>query len=224
MRLLTCNRPQIPALLIVSALCSPGGWAQPAAQPDVTTQELSISSSAAADSTVPAPTDIDADTEARCFSEAVRLSGDTAWCDVLISALNAKLPPAPETTAALVRSYHNRSLLLVQRGELDLAEADLLAALRLQPEYPALSLAMGNLRLRQGRFNEALESYNDAIERSRQPPPAFFVNRALALRGLGQIQLAADDVARARAMRQDQARGTQVNPSDSDAAPGVEFR
>lgn len=170
------------------------------------------------------PAALDADTEARCFSEAVSLSGDTAWCDVLITALNAKLPPQPETNAALARSYLNRALLLTKRGEWALAEADLLAGLRLQTGWAELYLAMGNLRLHQGRFNEALERYNDAIERSSRPPPEYFVNRALALRGLGQIQLAVDDASRAAAMRQESLQPDDLSPSDSGAAPGAEFQ
>lgn len=210
---------RLPTLLLTIVVCAPVIWAQEGDTPAAITPELSVSSKPSA------ITNLDADTEARCFAEAVSLSGDTAWCDVLITTLNAQQPPKPETTAALVRGYLNRALLLTKQGELELAEADLLAAIRLQPTAAHLYLALGNLRLNQRRFNEALERYNDAIERSVAPPPGYFINRALALRGLGQIQLAAADVARAQAMPAETMNPEEaISPSDTVAAPEVGFQ
>lgn len=209
---------QLTSLLIATSLALAPAWAQQSQMPGITTPELSIANDPSP------PAEIDTDTEARCFSEAVNLSGDTAWCDVLITALNAKLPPDPQADAALARGYHNRALLLTKRGEFELAEADLVAATRLQPGWPELYLTMGNLRLNQNRFSEALERFNDAIERSTAPAPEYFVNRALALRGLGQIELAADDIARAEALRQPLPPAAAVSPSDTGAAPAGEFR
>ena len=211
-----CVFPWLPlsVALLASVLSEHPVWAEDAQPLDGTIQ------------TTPGPTQssaataVAADTEARCFQAALELRGETAWCDVLINDANAELSPTAAAAARLARGYHNRAVLLMNSNELELAEADLQAAMALTPQRPELHLTMANVRLRQGRFSEALELYNDAITWSSPVPPGYFRNRALALRGLGQLQLAAEDVARAEAAQS----GLAISPSDTDAAPEAEFR
>ena len=162
-----------------------------------------------------------AEDEAQCFQAALTLTGDTVWCDLLITRLNERLPLDSATAATLARVYLNRAGMLIRKGELPLADADLAAALQLRRDIPELHLTLGNLRLAQNRFAEALDSYNEAIVLSDGGQPAYFISRALALRGMGQIGLAADDVRRSRGERVD--APTDISPSDSDGTPGAGF-
>jgi lipoprotein NlpI len=160
--------------------------------------------------------------EAQCFEAVLSQNSDTVWCDVLITRLNQQLPLEPANQATLARVYHNRAVLLIRSGELALADADLTAALKLRPNIPELHLTLGNLRLTQNRFAEALDHYNEAIVLSDGRQPEYFISRALALRGLGQIELAADDIGRSRGEWLE--AQPEVSPSGSAGPPGGGFQ
>jgi tetratricopeptide (TPR) repeat protein len=160
-----------------------------------------------------------AEDEAQCFQAALQQTGDTLWCDLLITRLNQRLPLDTDTTTTLARAYLNRSGMLIRSDELTLADADLNAALLLRPDIPEVHLMLGNLRLVQKRFAEALDHFNEAIVLSDGRQPAYFISRALALRGLGQIGLAADDVRRSRGEFVE--AQADINPSGSVGPPGA---
>lgn len=162
-----------------------------------------------------------AEDETQCFQAALNQTGDTVWCDLLITRLNQRLPLDTATATTLTRVYVNRAGMLIASGELSLADADLAAALQLSPDLPELHLTLGNLRLAQNRFAEALDHYNDAIVLSDGRAPAYFISRALALRGLGQLELAADDVWRSRGERVE--AQSDISPSGSASPPGAGF-
>lgn len=169
-----------------------------------------------------------AEDQAQCFQAALNQTGDTVWCDLLITRLNQQLPLDAVTETTLTRVYHNRAVLLINSGELALADADLMAALKLGADIPELHLTLGNLRLTQNRFAEALDHYNEAIVLSDGRTPEYFTSRALALRGLGQIELAAADARRARGEQGEQGERTEtqseLSPSDTDVPPAAGFQ
>jgi|GEM_PF-3790888 len=153
--------------------------------------------------------------QVRCLQTV--LSGSTsdqyAWCDVQIEELNRELNRSPAQNAELAAAYQNRAVLNLRSTRFEQAEADLTEALRLRPGMYAAYLTRGNLRLTQARFAEALDDYNEAIRLSNADVPAMFVNRALALRGLGEIEAAEVDALRAAGAT------AAFSPSGSAALP-----
>jgi len=141
-----------------------------------------------------------ADLATRCFDAIMRHAPteEAAWCDVQIDTLNRRFDRTAQENTELLAAYHNRAVLRTRQGQFELAAADLAAALNLAPGRPELYLTRGNLRMAQSQFVQALEDYNLAIEQSGGREPAFFRNRALALRALGQVEAAVSDALRAR--------------------------
>jgi tetratricopeptide (TPR) repeat protein len=121
-----------------------------------------------------------------------------AWCDVQIDTLNRRFDRTARENTELVAAYHNRAVLRTRQGQFELAAADLAAALDLAPGRPELYLTRGNLRMAQSQFVQALEDYNLAIEQSGGREAAYFRNRALVLRALGEVEAAVSDALRAR--------------------------
>lgn len=121
-----------------------------------------------------------------------------AWCDVQIDTLNRRFDRTAQENTELLAAYHNRAVLRTWQGQFELAAADLAAALDLAPGRPELYLTRGNLHMAQSQFVQALEDYNLAIEQSGGREAAYFRNRALALRALGEVEAAVSDALRAR--------------------------
>lgn len=140
------------------------------------------------------------ETRQRCLAsvQPSNTGNETLWCDLLVDELNRNTQRTPDDNLALVSAYHNRASVLIRSAQFEQADADLAEALRIDPNHHALHLTLGNLRFAEQRFDEALRSYNQAIAASNSAMPGYFINRALALRGLGQIELALEDVLRAR--------------------------
>jgi len=156
------------------------------------------------------------DLAALCLRAVERSSrDDAAWCDVEIETLNRKLDRTGAEDVELVAAYNNRAILNTRDQRFELAEADMAAALALAPSRPELMITRGNLRMAQGRFADALTDYSLAIERSGGSQPAFFVNRALALRALGEVAAAAADAQRA---------GLSPTPARTAASPAAGSR
>jgi lipoprotein NlpI len=138
-------------------------------------------------------------------------------CDVEIERLNRLASRTAQQQTELAAAYHNRAVLLLRGKQTEPAEADLTQALQLQPGMTAAYLTRGNLRLFQTRFTEALTDFNQAITSSQGSEPAFLINRALALRGMGEIAAAAQDMAQMAAALNGV---SALNPSGIDAPPG----
>lgn len=167
-------------------------------------------------------TDTADETRQRCLESVSpsNSSNETLWCDLLVDELNRNTQRTPADNLALLSAYHNRAAVLIRSAQFEQADADLAEALRLDPNHQALHLTLGNLRFAEKRFDEALRSYNQAIASSNGAVPGYFINRALALRGLGQMDLALEDVMRART----QAAGGGVrlrNPSPTLSPSGT---
>lgn len=166
------------------------------------------------------PTLPPADLATRCFDAVMKRASleDGAWCDVQIDTLNRRFDRTPQENAELLAAYHNRAVLRTRDGQFELAAADLAAALELEPGRPELYLTRGNLHMAEAEFVQALEDYNRAIEQSGGREAAYFRNRALVLRALGEVEAAAADALRARAA------GLSRAPAGTGAGPGVGSR
>ena len=59
-------------------------------------------------------------------------------------------------------------------------------AVTIAPKNPAVIINLGHLRIRQGLFLEALEAFDLASRLGAIQEPAVYLNRSIALRGLGR--------------------------------------
>jgi tetratricopeptide (TPR) repeat protein len=92
----------------------------------------------------------------------------------------------------------NRGVIRMIHGDLGGAEADLDAAIALQPKLSDAWLNKGFLRLRSGDGSAALPLVEKALElRARRPALAYFA-RGIAHEQSGNVRAAYDDLSRAR--------------------------
>ena len=59
-------------------------------------------------------------------------------------------------------------------------------AISLAPKNPAVIINLGHLRIRQGLLSQALEAFDLASGLGAIREPAVYLNRSIALRGLGR--------------------------------------
>lgn len=113
---------------------------------------------------------------------------DRAWRRVgvalSISLVVALLPfRIPDQSAV---DAYNASLQLLQDDDLENAERLLTEALREHPGHPNLNHALGSLRFRQGRFEEAAEAFRICADQEPRHPNARF-NQGLSLARAGRL-------------------------------------
>ena len=80
----------------------------------------------------------------------------------------------------------NLALLLFKQGQTSDALTTISEAITIAPKNPAIVINLGHLRIRQGLFLEALEAFDLASRLGAMREPAVYLNRSIALRGLGR--------------------------------------
>lgn len=85
-------------------------------------------------------------------------------------------------------SHVNLGATLIAAGELDRAEQEILAALRLDPDYPRARKLLFSLRYRQRRFEEAIEISRNLVDGADAADSRFVTRVARAYRQTGRLE------------------------------------
>ena len=85
---------------------------------------------------------------------------------------------------ALVLS--NLAILQFKQGQKPEALKTITEAITIAPKNPSILINVGHLRIRQALFLEALEAFDLASRLGATREPAVYLNRSIALRGLGR--------------------------------------
>ena len=80
----------------------------------------------------------------------------------------------------------NLAILQFKQGQKPDALITISEAVTMAPKNPAVIINLGHLRIRQGLFLEALEAFDLASQLGAIREPAVYLNRSIALRGLGR--------------------------------------
>jgi predicted AlkP superfamily phosphohydrolase/phosphomutase/Flp pilus assembly protein TadD len=139
------------------------------------------------------------------------------------ASVGAARPAASSTVTAHV----NMAALRMQKGDNRGAEAELREALSLAPSYFPALMALGQVLVRQGRLEEALDATRRAVARSDDADPGAYVQLALLAARAGQSLQAVNFLEALRARRPrspgiDTARGVLASAS-KDAAAAESF-
>lgn len=121
---------------------------------------------------------------AECEKLLTNVAADDTACRRL-----AMTPGAPEAA----RAHSMLSVHAQRRGELDLAREHAESALALAPADGAVQSNYASLLVRQGRYADALSSYERALDDTtltRTDIAALHLNRALCLRAMGRYDAA----------------------------------
>ena len=78
------------------------------------------------------------------------------------------------------------AILQFKQGQKPDALITISEAVTIAPKNPAVIINLGHLRIRQGLFLEALEAFDLASQLGAIREPAVYLNRSIALRGLGR--------------------------------------
>lgn len=78
------------------------------------------------------------------------------------------------------------AILQFKQGQKPDALITISEAVTTAPKNPAVIINLGHLRIRQGLFLEALEAFDLASQLGAIREPAVYLNRSIALRGLGR--------------------------------------
>jgi tetratricopeptide (TPR) repeat protein len=131
-----------------------------------------------------------------CYQAADGDGATAASLDVCNRALAEEALTAQDRAATHV----NRGILQLRRANLDRADADFDAALRLNPQEAEAYLNKAVLNARYGKSADALPYVAKALENgTRRPAIAYFV-RAMANEDSGKIGAAYQDFQRARTL------------------------
>ncbi len=118
------------------------------------------------------------------------LTGSPPRTDDCIAALelNYPAPLAAQLNSALALQY-------ARLGQIRAAETALNTALALDAGNPVVQGNLGNIQLLSGNYSEAVNAYNNALAQPSEArhQAAVYLNRSLALRGLGRYQEAKQD-------------------------------
>ncbi len=134
-------------------------------------------------------------------------------------------PPASSTVTAHV----NMAALRMQKGDDRGAEAELREALSLAPSYFPALMALGQVLVRQGRLEEALDATRRAVARSDDADPGAYVQLALLAARAGQSLQAVNFLEALRARRPrspgiDTARGVLASASKDPRSAETFYR
>ena len=80
----------------------------------------------------------------------------------------------------------NLALLQFKQGQKPEALTTITEAITIAPKNSSVLINLGHLRIRQGLFLEALQAFDLASQLGAIREPAVYLNRSLALRGLGR--------------------------------------
>lgn len=115
---------------------------------------------------------------------------DLLLCESCASLHSNKLQEPENATA-----WHNRGSLHERLGDAEAAMRDYTEACRLDPERPLAFASLGRLLEQQGRYTEAVELLDKALELDGDEVD-FYRSRAACLRAMSHWDSAADDFAK----------------------------
>ena len=121
-------------------------------------------------------------TTTACYSSLQAHIQSTQPCEVALAATLDDIERA--RIASTLAMLHARA------NEPRIAQQWMDEAVQIQPDDSVVLVNLGNLRIKQGRFDEAVQVYSNVqtlFESTADPAPSvLFLNRALALRALGR--------------------------------------
>ncbi|NIP13435.1 MAG: tetratricopeptide repeat protein [Pseudomonadales bacterium] len=131
-----------------------------------------------------------------CHLEASADQPNPGPCDVFLK-LTATSDGESRRQAA---AHNNRGLIMVRLGGLEEALDDFEAALALAPTLSAAEVNRGTVLFRMGLYPDALQAFESVIANDADHRAAALFNRSFVYRALGELDLAAADLASAAAM------------------------
>jgi tetratricopeptide (TPR) repeat protein len=160
---------------------------------DVTALLLATHLLAEAAFTVPSlstePEPMQAGPAAECYRSIAETGASSSACETALTLADSDLATGRLSSAL--------AMVHAKRGDLARAQESMDTAVARAPEDPIVQVNLGNLRIRQQRFGEAVEAYlfaQDLLAAAGEPEePVIFLNRALALRALGRYADAKKD-------------------------------
>ena len=124
-------------------------------------------------------------------------------------------------------AHHDLATLHLERQDLDAAERELQNAIEADPRFPAPRRLLGQIRFAQGRFEDALEEYETALEFSVEPEQVAEFEAAVAET---RTLVVADRLEAARDAFEDERYGdawdgyleaARVSPEDADVRNAI---
>ena len=105
-----------------------------------------------------------------------------------------KISPEPcEDALQLAKDPKERALILsnlaiiqAKLGQMPGAQISITEALKLSPRDPSIYINLGNLRIRQKLFKEAIDAFDLASQLGARRDPSLYLNKSIAQRGLGR--------------------------------------
>ncbi len=80
----------------------------------------------------------------------------------------------------------NLSIIQAKLGQMPEAQTSITEALKLAPRNPSIHINLGNLRIRQKLFREAIDAFDLAAQLGARREAALYLNQSIAQRGLGR--------------------------------------
>ena len=144
-----------------------------------------------------------------CHREATASEPSPEPCDVFLRLTANRVGESRRQAAA----HNNRGLIMARLGGLEAALADFEAALTLAPALSAAEVNRGTVLFRMGLYPDALTAFENVIANDETHRAAALFNRSFVYRALGELALAADDLASAAEIDQASAGGRQPMPA-----------
>ncbi len=126
-----------------------------------------------------------------CHLEASAGDPNPEPCDVFLR-LTAT---SPDETLRQAAAHNNRGLIMARLGGLEAALADFESALSLAPALSAAEVNRGTVLLQMGLYPDALKAFENVIANDDEHRAAALFNRSFVYRALGELDLAAADLA-----------------------------
>ena len=143
-------------------------------------------------------------------------SGSEDWCD-------RALQDDMLNTGDRAKTFVNRGVMKLGRGEYEPARTDFEAALALTPKLPEALLNRGAVWVGEGKYQAAIADLSRAIELNTDQPEKAYFDRALAYEGLDDMKSAYFDYVKAQALKPGwaapQRELTRFHVSPSSAVP-----
>ena len=114
----------------------------------------------------------------KCYESQNSQQPDTEPCEYALQFATLK------DDKALLLSH--LAILQFKKGQKPDALTTISEAVTIAPKNPTVIINLGHLRIRQGLFLEALEAFDLASQLGAIREPAVYLNRSIALRGLGR--------------------------------------
>jgi tetratricopeptide (TPR) repeat protein len=128
-----------------------------------------------------------------CHREVTAADPNPEPCDVFLRLTANSLAETLRQAAA----HNNRGLIMTRLGGLEAALADFEAALALAPALSAAQVNRGTALFHMGLYPDALTAFDNVIDNDEEHRAAALFNRSFVYRALGELDLAAADLATA---------------------------